>query len=58
VLLLPLIIPVIIPAVMATGTILTDGGLGSISSELKLLIVYDLIFFVVGQLVFEYTVMD
>ncbi|MDK2947998.1 heme exporter protein B [Methanolobus vulcani] len=58
VLLLPLIIPVIIPAVMATGTILTDGGISSISSELRLLIVYDLIFFVVGQLVFEYTVMD
>ncbi|MBP1908635.1 heme exporter protein CcmB [Methanolobus bombayensis] len=58
VLLLPLIIPVIIPAVMATGTILTDGGIGSIASELRLLVVYDLIFFVVGQLVFEYTVMD
>jgi heme exporter protein B len=58
VLLLPLIIPVIIPAVMATGTILADGGIGSIASELRLLIVYDLIFFVVGQLVFEYTVMD
>jgi heme exporter protein B len=58
VLLLPLIIPVIIPAVMATGSILTDGGIGSIASELRLLVVYDLIFFVVGQLVFEYTVMD
>ncbi len=58
VLLLPLIIPVIIPAVMATGTILTDGVIGDITSELRLLIVYDLIFFVVGQLVFEYTVMD
>ncbi|SFM20599.1 heme exporter protein CcmB [Methanolobus profundi] len=58
VLLLPLIIPVIIPAVMATGTILADGSIGDISSELRLLIVYDLIFFVVGQLVFEYTVMD
>jgi heme exporter protein B len=43
---------------MATGTILTDGGIGSIASELRLLVVYDLIFFVVGQLVFEYTVMD
>ncbi|WP_321428614.1 heme exporter protein CcmB [uncultured Methanolobus sp.] len=58
VLLLPLIIPVIIPAVMATGTILADGGISSISSELRLLVVYDLVFFVVGQLVFEYTVMD
>ncbi len=58
ILLLPLVIPVIIPAVMATGTILTDGGISSIISELRLLVVYDLIFFVVGQLVFEYTVMD
>ncbi|WP_406657187.1 heme exporter protein CcmB [Methanolobus sp. ZRKC2] len=58
ILLLPLVIPVIIPAVLATGTILTDGGINSIVSELRLLIVYDLIFFVLGQLVFEYTVMD
>lgn len=58
VLLLPLIIPVIIPAVMASGTILADGGISSIGSELRLLIVYDLIFFVVGQLVFEYAIMD
>ncbi|WP_406671359.1 heme exporter protein CcmB [Methanolobus sp. ZRKC4] len=58
VLLLPLIIPVIIPAVMATGKVLVDGDIGNIGSEIRLLLVYDLIFFVVGQLVFEYTIMD
>lgn len=58
VLLLPLIIPVIIPAVMATGTILAGSGIAAVSPELRLLIVYDLVFFIVGQLVFEYTVMD
>ncbi|MDY0387282.1 MAG: heme exporter protein CcmB [Methanolobus sp.] len=58
VLLLPLIIPVIIPAVMATGKVLVDGDIGNIGSELRLLLVYDLIFFVAGYLVFEYTIMD
>ncbi len=58
VLLLPLIIPVLIPAVMATGKVLVDGDIGNIGSELRLLLVYDLIFFVAGQLVFEYTIMD
>ncbi|QLC50149.1 heme exporter protein CcmB [Methanolobus zinderi] len=58
ILLLPLVIPVIIPAVMATGKILTGGSIGDISSELRLLLVYDLIFFAVGHLVFEYTIQD
>jgi heme exporter protein B len=58
VLLLPLIIPVIIPAVMATGKILADGNIATIMTELRLLLVYDLIFLVVGQLVFEYTIAD
>ncbi|WP_407356070.1 heme exporter protein CcmB [Methanolobus sp. WCC5] len=58
VLLLPLIIPVIIPAVMATGKILADGNIANIMTELRLLLVYDLIFLVVGQLVFEYTIAD
>ena len=58
ILLLPLMIPVIIPAVMATGTVLTGGDLGTVSSELRLLLVYDVIFFVIGPLVFEYTIQD
>ncbi|MBN2111279.1 MAG: heme exporter protein CcmB [Methanosarcinaceae archaeon] len=58
ILLLPLVIPVIIPAVMATGKILVDGDISDIISELRLLIVYDLIFFVVGHLIFEYTIQE
>lgn len=58
ILLLPLVIPVIIPAVMATGRILTGGNIGDILSELRLLVVYDLIFFVVGHLIFEYTIQE
>ncbi len=58
ILLLPLIIPVLIPAVMATGKILSGGAFGSIYSEIRLLLAYDMIFFVVGQLVFEYTLQE
>jgi heme exporter protein B len=58
ILLLPLVIPVLIPAVTATGKLLTDGDIGDIYNELQLLIVYDLIFFTVGHLVFEFTVQD
>ncbi|MDW7732933.1 MAG: heme exporter protein CcmB, partial [Methanolobus sp.] len=58
ILLLPLVIPVIIPAVMATGKILVDGSIGDILSELRLLLVYDLIFFVIGHLIFEYVIQD
>ena len=58
VLLLPLIIPVIIPAVLATGRVLTSSGIGDIFSELRLLLVYDVIFFVIAHLVFEYAIED
>ena len=58
VLLLPLIIPVIIPAVLATGRVLTGSGIGDIFSELRLLLVYDVIFFVIAHLVFEYAIED
>ncbi|TGC09476.1 heme exporter protein CcmB [Methanolobus halotolerans] len=58
ILLLPLVIPVIIPAIMATGKIMVEGDISDISSELRLLIVYDLIFFAVGHLIFEYTIQD
>ena len=58
ILLLPIIIPVIIPAVLATGKILTSGDISDISGELRLLAVYDIIFFVIAQLVFEYAIGD
>ncbi|NOR46944.1 MAG: ABC transporter permease, partial [Methanosarcinaceae archaeon] len=49
ILLLPIIIPVIIPAVLATGKILANGDISDISGELRLLLVYDIIFFVIAQ---------
>ena len=58
ILLLPIIIPVIIPAVLATGKILANGDISDISGELRLLAVYDIIFFVIAQLVFEYAIGD
>ena len=58
ILLLPIIIPVIIPAVLATGKILANGDISDISGELRLLLVYDIIFFVIAQLVFEYAIGD
>ncbi len=58
VLLLPLIIPVIIPAVMATGKLLSGANIADIVPEIRLLLVYCLVFFAVGYMVFEYTIMD
>ncbi|SES70552.1 heme exporter protein B [Methanococcoides vulcani] len=58
VLLLPLVLPVLIPAVMATGSALSGASMGDISQELRLLLVYDVVFFLVAQLVFEYVIQD
>ena len=58
ILLLPVIIPVIIPAVLATGKILANGDISDISGELRLLAVYDIIFLIIAQLVFEYAIGD
>ncbi|MGB8215834.1 MAG: heme exporter protein CcmB [Candidatus Methanoperedens sp.] len=58
VILFPVLIPVILSAVTATGTMLATGDFSEISGELQILAVYDVIFFVVAQLVFEYTIED
>jgi len=58
VLLLPVLLPVLIPGVEATAGVLAGNGLSGISSELRLLAVYDLIFFAVSHLVFEYAISD
>ena len=57
-LLFPIIIPVIIPAVMATAKVLSGGGIGDVFGEMRLLFVYDVVFFVIAQLVFEYAIQD
>jgi heme exporter protein B len=55
-LLFPLVVPVIIGAVTATGVILAGGTLGEASGWLKLLGVFDTIFLVVAYLTFEFVV--
>lgn len=58
VILFPVLIPVILSAVTATATMLANGDIADISGELQILAVYDIIFFVVAQMVFEYTIED
>jgi heme exporter protein B len=58
VILFPVLIPVILSAVTATGTLLSSGDIFEISGEIQILAIYDIIFFVVAQLVFEYTIED
>lgn len=58
VILFPVLIPVILSAVTATGTMLAKGDLSDVAGELQILVVYDIIFFVVAQMVFEYTIED
>jgi heme exporter protein B len=58
VILFPVLIPVILSAVSATGIMLSNGNFSDVAGELQILVVYDLIFFVVAQMVFEYTIED
>jgi heme exporter protein B len=58
VVLFPVLIPVILSAVTATGTMLSSGDISDIAGEVQILAVYDIIFFIVAQLVFEYTIED
>ncbi|MFZ3166373.1 MAG: heme exporter protein CcmB [Candidatus Methanoperedens sp.] len=58
VILFPVLIPVILSAVTATGTMLANGDFSDVSGEMQILVVYDIIFFVVAQMVFEYTIED
>jgi len=58
VVLFPVLIPVILSAVTATGVMLASGEISDIAGELQILAVYDIVFFIVAQLVFEYTIED
>ncbi len=58
VILFPVLIPVILSAVTATGKMLVADDIADMAGELQILAVYDIIFFVVAQLVFEYTIED
>ena len=58
VLLLPLLVPVLIPAVSATTAVFEGGDFGTISTYLRILFVYDVVFLAVASLVFEYVIED
>lgn len=58
VILFPVLLPVIITAVSSTRVMLSSGDISEILGELQILVAYDIIFFIVAQLVFEYTIED
>lgn len=58
VLLLPLLVPVLIPAVSATSAVFQGGDLGTITTYLRILFVYDMVFLAVASIVFEYVIED
>ena len=56
-LLLPLVVPLLIGAVVATRAILAD-GLGAARDGLTVLAAFDVVFVVAGWLLFTYVVRD
>jgi heme exporter protein B len=58
VILFPVLLPVIITAVSSTRVMLSSGDISEILGELQILVTYDIIFFIVAQMVFEYTIED
>ena len=54
IILFPLIVPILIAAVQATGAILSGGGLAECSNWLTILVAFDLIFTVASWLLFDY----
>lgn len=58
VILFPIIIPLIMSAVMATQYVLSTGDLTAASTEVRLLIIYDMVLFIASNLVFEYVIED
>ena len=57
-LLFPILVPLLVGAVQATGGILNGDLLGSTASWLKLLVVFDVIFFVAALFAFEHVIED
>jgi heme exporter protein B len=56
VLFLPVVVPVIVSAVKATGPVLAGGDWGNMLTWLQILIAFDVIYLVVAALVFEYVI--
>lgn len=55
VILLPLLLPVLIPAVLATAKILAEKGFFDVATELRLMVVYNIVFFTLAHLLFDHT---
>lgn len=58
VVLFPVLVPVIISAVLATGRLLVFGDIWRIISELRILAVYDTVFFIVALFIFDFVIED
>jgi heme exporter protein B len=56
ILFLPVVVPVIISAVKATGPVLVDGPWSDMLTWLQILIAFDIIFLVTATFVFEYVI--
>ncbi len=56
VMLFPVVVPVVVGAVRLTESVLSGRGLGGGGGSLKLLLSFDIIFFVVCTVVFEYVI--
>ena len=56
ILFLPVVVPVIVAAVKATGPVLAGGSWGEMSTWLQIMIAFDIIYLVVATLVFEFVV--
>jgi len=54
--LFPILIPVIISSVTASGDVMTGATLAEVSDNLRLLGAYDIIFFIIALFTFEYVV--
>jgi heme exporter protein B len=57
-LLFPMLVPLLVGAVQATGGILNGDLLGSTAAWIRLLVVFDLIFFVAALVAFEHVIED
>lgn len=56
ILFLPVVVPVLIAAVKATGVVLDGGAWSDMSTWLQILVAFDIIFLVVSVLVFEFVI--
>ena len=53
---LPIVVPVIIAAVEATGVALEGGPWSDMSTWLQVMVAFDIIFLVISTLVFEFVI--